>query len=285
MKEAMFYKKLKKNIVRCELCPNFCMVEEGGVGSCRVRKNIDGKLHSIVYGKPCAVNIDPIEKKPLFHFFPGEKIYSIGTAGCNLHCEFCQNWTSSQAGFEEVSGYDLSPEEAVKKAIKHDCKMMGYTYNDPVAFYEYALDISKIARKKGLKNVFVMNGYINQIPLAELLEYMDAANVDLKSFDDEFYRKICSGKLKPVLESLKLMKKKGIHIEVTNLLIDGLNTNEENIRKLCKWVKENLDCPIHFSRYFPCYKMHRKETKMETLLKAKEIAEEEGLDKVYLGNV
>jgi pyruvate formate lyase activating enzyme len=285
MKEAMFYKKLKNNIVKCELCPNFCVIKEGGVGSCKVRKNIKGKFYSMVYGKPCAVNIDPIEKKPLFHFFPGEKIFSIGTAGCNLHCMFCQNWTSSQVNYEEVRSHELNPEGVVEYAIENDCKMIGYTYNEPTIFYEYVLDTAKIARKKGLKNVLVTNGYINQIPLAELLEWIDAANVDLKSFDDEFYRKICGGKLEPVLESLKLMKKKSIWIEITNLLIDGLNDDEKNIRKLCRWVKKNLNCPIHFSRYFPHYKMQRKETKIETLLKAKRIAEEEGLDKIYIGNV
>lgn len=284
-KECLYYKKLKNNIIKCELCPNFCVIKEDSVGICRTRKNINGKLISLSYGHPVATHIDPIEKKPIYEYLQNTHTFSIGTAGCNLRCKHCQNWTISQASPEEFKMKYIGPKGIVERAIKNKCPSISYTYTDPVAFYEYTLDIAKIAKKKGLKNVLVMNGYINQIPLAELLEYIDAVNVDLKSFDDEFYRKICGGKLKPVLESLKLMKKNGIHIEVTNLLIDGLNSDEENIRKLCKWVKKNLDCPIHFSRYFPCYKMQRTPTKMETLLKAKKIAEEEGLDKVYIGNV
>jgi len=285
MKQAMFWKKLKKNIVKCELCPNFCVIKENCIGVCRTRKNVKGKLYSLSYGYPVSMNVDPIEKKPIHGWMAGTNTFSIGTAGCNLKCDFCQNWEISQANPEEFRRNYVEPVEVVDEAIKNKCPSISYTYTEPVAFYEYALDIARIAKVKGLKNILVTNGYINQIPLAELLEFVDAANVDLKGFDEGFYKKFCGGNLKVVLESLMLMKKKGIYIEVTNLLIDGLNDDEENIRKMCKWIKKNLDCAVHFSRYFPMYKLHRRETKMETLLKAKKIAESEGLDKVYLGNV
>jgi len=285
-RECLFYEKQRNNVVKCVLCPNFCLISDKGLGICRTRKNLNGKLVSLSYGYPIAMHIDPIEKKPIYDWMPGTHTFSIGTAGCNLRCMFCQNYEISQISPQDIPTPYIEPEEIVSKAIENKCPSISYTYTDPIAFYEYVLDTAKIARKKGLKNVLVTNGYINPEPTKKLLKFIDAANVDFKAFDEEFYRKVCGGKLKPVLGTMKLIKKMGIHIEVTNLLIEGLNADEKMIRELCKWVKKNLDCPIHFSRFFPMHKMSDKgPTKMETLLKAEKIAKEEGLKKVYLGNV
>jgi len=288
MKEALFYKKLKNKYVKCVLCPNFCTINEGNYGSCRVRKNIGGKLYALTYGKPCSTAIDPIEKKPLFHFLPGKNAYSIATVGCNLHCKFCQNWQISQAYPNEIPFSNLEPEEVVEDAIANKCKIISYTYTEPTIFYEYVFDIAKIARKKGLKNTMITNGYINLEPLRKLYKYIDGANVDLKSFSDEFYRKICFGKLEPILDAIKEMKKLGVWIELTNLIIPTLNDEKKQIQEMCKWIVENVgkDCPLHFSRFFPMYKLTGIEpTPKSTLIKAMEIAKNEGIEYVYMGNL
>ena len=287
MKEASYYKKLDKNLTQCQLCPQFCCIKPGNFGDCKVRKNEKGVLYSMVYGKPCSINIDPIEKKPLYHFLPGEAAFSIGTTGCNLHCLFCQNWSTSQANTEDAQTMDLSPEEAVVLAISKNCKVIAYTYNEPVIFFEYVLDTAKLARKKGLKNVLVSNGYINPEPLKELCKYIDAANIDLKSFNPEFYKKYCFGELKPVLETLKLLKKKKVWIEITNIIIPELNDDLKEIEEMCKWIAKELgkDVPLHFSRFHPCYKMQDKApTPVETLHKIRDIAKQH-LNYVYIGNV
>lgn len=283
MKESLYYKKLENNKIQCQLCPNNCIILPEKTGVCKVRKNINGKLFSIFYGKPCTVHIDPIEKKPLYHFLPGTLSLSIGSFGCNLHCLHCQNYNISQEFPQDPKVKEYSPEEIVELAIKNNCPSISYTYTDPIIMYEYMIDIAKIAKKNKLKNIIISNGYINEEPLKNLLKYIDAANIDLKAFNENFYKKICGVKLKPVLNSLKILKK--IHIEITNLLIPGQNDNMKEIEKMCKWIKENLgDIPIHFSRYFPYYKSHQPITPIETLKKAKQIAEKY-LTHVHLGNV
>jgi len=288
MKEAMYYSKLKNKIVQCNLCPKKCVVKEGDYGNCNARRNIEGTLYSVVYARPVAIAIDPIEKKPFYNFMKGEPVFSIGTTGCNLHCKFCQNYTTSQVKSEEVDVINVKPEKIIQETIKSRCKIIAYTYNEPIIFYEYMLDIAKLAKKKGIKNVIVSNGFINQEPLKELLKYIDAANIDLKSFDTNFYKKHCDAWLEPVLETLKTIAKSKTHLEITNLVIDRLNDDTDKIDGVCKWIKNNLgnDIPLHFSAAYPCYKMMDViSTPKETLLKAKKIAEKNKLKYVYLGNI
>ena len=288
MKEAMFYEKLDKMRVQCHLCPNNCIILHGKRGNCRVRENRAGTLYSLVYGLPCTVAVDPIEKKPLFHFLPGTESYSIATPGCNLHCKWCQNWQISQRGPDEVPCFSMSPEQVVANALKNNCKSISYTYVEPSIFYEYVLDTAKLARKAGLKNIMVTNGYINQAPLKKLYEYIDAANVDVKGFTEEFYREYCGGKLKPILEAIKTMKKMGVWLELTTLVVPTLNDSEEILKQECAWIKKNVGdrVPLHISRFFPYYKMaHLPPTPPETLLKAYNIAKDAGLKYVYVGNI
>ena len=287
-KEAVYYEKLDQNKIKCVLCPRMCVINPGKRGYCGVRKNIEGKLYTLVYGKPCAVHVDPIEKKPLFHFYPGSKAFSIATAGCNLACIFCQNWEISQAYPEEVVAYELSPAEVVDGAITSKCKSVSYTYTEPTIFYEYMLDTAKAARLRGVKNNMHSCGYINEKPLRELCQYLDAANVDLKGFTDEFYWRIGKGYLQPVLDSIRILKEEGVWIEITNLIIPTLNDDPQKIREMCQWIKGTVgpDVPIHFSRFYPSHKMRNlPATPVETLEDAKEIAEGVGLRFVYIGNV
>ncbi len=288
MKECKYYKELKNNKVQCTLCPNFCVIKNNEVGRCKTRKNVNGKLVSLVYGKPCAAHVDKIEKKPLYHFLPGTLSFSIGTAGCTMRCVCCQNWEISQSKPEEVPSFDLSPENVVKEAIKSKCKSIAFTYTEPTGTaIEYCLDIAKIGKDKKIKSVIVSNGYINKKPLIELCKVIDAANIDFKAFNDKFYKEICDGKLEPVLEALKILKKNKIWLELTYLIIPGENDDMKEIERMCKWIKENLgkEVPIHFSRFFPMYKMLDKNpTPLKTLLKAKEIARKY-LDYVYIGNI
>ncbi|UCF43275.1 MAG: AmmeMemoRadiSam system radical SAM enzyme [Planctomycetota bacterium] len=274
--------------VQCELCPKLCLIESGQSGECRVRVNIDGVLRTVVYGHPCSVHVDPMEKKPLFHFLPGTDIVSIATVGCNLHCRNCQNWEISQANPEDSPAHILSPERLVDLTIKQNCPSLAYTYTDPIVFYEYTYDTAKLARGAGIRNVLVTAGYINEEPWKRLLEYVDAANIDLKGMTEDFYREVCSGTLKPVQDALVAAKARGILVEVTNLIIPTLNDEPEQIRELCRWVKSNLggETPLHFSRFFPRYKMrHLPATSPRTLDTAREIAMSEGLDYVYIGNI
>ncbi|MDD5649964.1 MAG: AmmeMemoRadiSam system radical SAM enzyme [Candidatus Nanoarchaeia archaeon] len=286
MKEAKFYKEYK-NYLQCQLCPNYCIIKENETGKCYARKNIKRKLISLSYGKPVAMNIDPIEKKPLYHFLPGTKTYSIGTAGCTFKCLNCQNQDIAHANPEDFSTKFIEPKEIVKLAIKNNCKSISYTYTEPTAFYEYMLDIAKIAKKNKLKNIIVSNGYINEKPLIELCKYIDAANIDLKSFNEKFYKNVCFGSLKPVLNTLKILKNKNIWLEITNLIIPKLNDNPKEIDKMTKWIYTNLkQIPLHFSKFYPMHKLTNKEpTSLETLKKAYEIAKKNKLNYVYLGNV
>jgi len=286
MKEAMFYEK-KGQGLQCHICPHNCVIAEGKRGFCGVRENRDGKLYLLVYGKPVSVCIDPVEKKPLFHFLPGSKVYSIGTVGCNLRCQHCQNWQISQE--RDIIGEDLSPEKVVENALDEGCSGIAYTYNEPTIFYEYVYDTARLARKKGLKNIMVTNGYINQEPLKKLYKYIDAANVDLKGFTERFYKDIPSSSLAPVLETLKTIKgMENCWLEITTLIIPTLNDDIKTIKEMCIWTKENLGdkTPLHFSRFFPFYKLeHLPPTPPETLIKARDIALKTGLKFVYVGNI
>jgi pyruvate formate lyase activating enzyme len=265
-----------------------CLIESGQSGECRVRINIDGVLRTVVYGYPCSIHIDPIEKKPLFHFLPGTGILSIATVGCNLHCLNCQNWQMSQTNPEESQAVFCPPGKLVELTKQNRCPSIAYTYTDPIVYYEYTYDSAKLARDKGIRNVLVTAGYINEEPWKRLLEYVDAANIDLKGISDDFYVRICSATLKPVQQALVLAKASGILVEVTNLVIPTLNDKPEQIRELASWIKANLgrETPLHFSGFHPQYKMKNlPSTSLQTLETAREIAISEGLDYVYIGNV
>ncbi len=288
MKQALYFKKLKDKKVQCQLCPRLCRLKPEEIGNCRARKNIDGKLFSLVYGKSVSAAVDPIEKKPLFHFLPGTSAYSIGTTGCNLHCLHCQNWETSQGDVGEYQVKELPPEKVVEEAVNNGCSSIAFTYNEPTIFYEYALDTAKLAKKKGLKCVIVSNGFINKEPLEKWCKYIDAANIDLKAFDDKFYRKTTTAWLKPALESLKILKEKGVWLEITYLIIPTLNDNLKKIKEMCEWIKNNLgnDVPLHFNAFYPCYELKDVEpTPVETLVKAREVAIQAGLNFVFVGNV
>jgi pyruvate formate lyase activating enzyme len=286
--QAKYYEKLSANMVQCFLCPNRCILSEGQIGLCKVRKNIEGDLYSLTYGKIASQHVDPIEKKPLFHVLPGSKAYSIATTGCNLRCIYCQNWEISQVFPWDVQYEEMTPEQIVEDALRTGSQSIAFTYNEPIVFYEYMLDIAKLAKKKGLKTVVISNGYINPEPLRELLKYIDAYKVDLKAFKDSFYQKFTGGGLEPVLETMKIIKEEGVWLEIVNLLIPGENDSEKEIREMAKWIKENLgdDVPLHFSRFHPQYKLQNlPPTPVETVIRAREIAMEEGLKYVYSGNI
>ena len=287
-KEALHWIGLGENAVQCQLCPRRCILSPGQKGFCRGRKNINGKLYSLNYAQPVAVHVDPIEKKPLAHVYPGTKSFSIATAGCNLRCKFCQNWEISQLDPESVKVEPVPPEKIVALAKKTNCKTIAFTYTEPIIFYEYMLDIAKIAKAEGIECVMHSAGYVNEKPLREVAKYLIAANIDLKGFSDKYYASMCQGSLDAVLNSLKILKEEGVWIEITNLLIPGANDSDEDIAKLCNWVKENLGAqtPIHFARFFPLYKLNNlSPTPLNTLLRAREIAQKEGIKFVYIGNV
>jgi pyruvate formate lyase activating enzyme len=274
--------------VQCELCPKNCVIAPGQSGECRIRVNLDGKLVAVTYGHPCAVHVDPVEKKPLFHFLPGTGILSIATAGCNLHCKNCQNWAISQEDPEEIAADLLPPELMPELARKHKCQSVAYTYTDPVAYYEYALDSAIAVHEAGLKNVLVTAAYVNRAPWENLCQHVDAANIDLKAMSDAFYRDICGGTLKPVQNALVTAKSLGVMVEVTNLVIPTLNDSDDDLRNLCRWVAENMgkDTPLHFSRFHPDYRMRNlPSTPADTLDRAKDIAKSQGLYYVYIGNI
>ncbi|MDD5382087.1 MAG: AmmeMemoRadiSam system radical SAM enzyme [Candidatus Margulisbacteria bacterium] len=286
--EALYYQKLGRDVVQCQLCPNRCTLANLARGLCGVRINLEGKLYSLVYGKPIAIHVDPIEKKPLSHFLPGTTAFSISTAGCNLGCVFCQNWQISQVKPEEAEHYNFEPEKIVNMALDARSPTIAYTYTEPTIFYEYMLATAKLAKKKGLRNIMHSCGYINPEPLKELLKYMDACNIDLKGFSEDFYQQMCYGRLEPVLETIKTIKKQGVWLEITNLVIPGKNDDPKMIRAMCRWIKANVgpDVPLYFSAFYPQYKLANvPPTPVESLEKAYKIAREEGLNFVYVGNV
>ena len=283
MKEALYYKKLEDSKIQCQLCPKRCIIVPGKRGFCTVRKNVDGTLYSEIYGQTTSVALDPIEKKPLYRFHPGTFILSLGTRGCNFACPYCQNWNISQD--PDAFTQPITTDEIIRQAKKVRSIGIAYTYNEPIIWYEFVLDTAQVAKNEGLKNVLVTNGYINPEPLRELMPFIDALNIDLKSMEDSFYRKYCSATLPPVLETIKTAAKSA-HVELTNLVIPTLNDKEENFAKLRDWIFENLgaEVPLHFSRYFPCYKMRIPPTPLKTLEKAREIVVQK-LKYVYLGNI
>lgn len=274
--------------VKCLLCPHHCHISEGRTGICRSRRNEGGVLLSEVYGRPCSLAIDPIEKKPLYHFHPGTKCLSIACTGCNFRCLNCQNHEISQVAPSEVGHYDLSPEAIIELCIEHRCPGIAYTYTEPLTYLEYITDTARLAHEAGLWNILVTAGYVCQEPLKDLLPYLDAANIDLKSFSDDIYMQVSGGHLQPVLDTILAMRDAGVWIELTNLLIPGINDDMQMIRQMCQWIAGNgfADNPLHFSRFFPRYKMQDiPPTPVHTLKAAKQIALEEGLKHVYLGNV
>ena len=271
----------------CRLCPRGCIISEGHRGECRVRENRGGKLHTMVYGYPCARAVDPIEKKPFYHFLPGSRAYSIATAGCNLHCLYCQNWEISQATPEEVRGIDLPPEALAADALRTGSVSIAYTYSEPTVFYEYMLEGARAARKVGVRNVVVSAGFINPEPLRALCEVVDAVKIDLKGYDSAFYREVCEGELEPVLEAVATIHESQTHLEIVNLVVPSLNDSLEQLRTLSHWIAHDLspDIPLHFSRFHPQYKLaHLPPTPVETLEKARGIALEEGMRYAYIGN-
>jgi len=289
MKQALYFEK-QEDAVKCLLCRHHCVIKEGMVGICGVRKNIDGKLIALTYSKAIAKHLDPIEKKPLFHFFPASTSYSIATVGCNFRCLYCQNYDISQMPKEEgvILGEHYPPEEVVKDALEFGAKSIAYTYTEPTIFFEYAFDTAKLAKEKGLYNVFVTNGYTEDKPLTDIKPYLDAANVDLKGFREDFYKKVCGAKLQGVLDTLKLYKKLNIWLEVTTLVIPGYNDSDEELKDIAKFIKNELsiDTPWHVTAFYPTYKLlDAHPTSVKTLRRAWEIGKSEGLFYVYTGNI
>ncbi|MEM4554231.1 MAG: AmmeMemoRadiSam system radical SAM enzyme [Candidatus Anstonellaceae archaeon] len=282
MKEALLYRKMPQKAVLCFLCQRRCYIKEGGLGFCLVRKNIDGKLYSLNCGKCVSYAVDPIEKKPFYHFVPGSQVFSFAAAGCNFRCQHCQNWEISQVS--EAFGQPLEPQRLVKLAVSSSSEGIAYTYTEPTIFFEYAKDTALLARKQGLYNVFVTNGYMTPEAI-DNMKWLDAARIDLKAFSDKFYKEICGGAyLEPVLKSIKLLYRR-MHIEIINLLIPTLNDSEDEIRALSKWVKElDPQIPLHFTGYYPANRMTLPPTSVQKLSKARQIALDEGLLYVYTGN-
>ncbi len=287
-KLSPYFVPLEGGNIRCELCPHQCRVSKGKRGLCRVRENRDGNYYSLVYGNPCAIHPDPIEKKPFFHILPGTISFSLATAGCNFQCKFCQNWELSQASPEDVFNHDVPPEMIVKKAKDIGAHSIAYTYVEPTVFYEYMSDIAQLSKKAGLLNLTHSNGFINPAPLRTLCKVLDAANIDLKGFTESFYRELCSGELNPVLRTLKILKEEKVHLEITNLMIPTKNDDIHLIREMCLWIRKELgaETPIHFSRFYPLYKLRTlPPTPVSTLEKAREVALSAGLEYVYIGNI
>jgi len=282
------YQKVEKGAVQCLLCPRLCLIREGLTGFCRVRQNQKGKLYSQNYALVSSCAMDPVEKKPLYHFYPGRRVLSVGTVGCNLTCRFCQNWTISQA--HHVETMELTPDQLVTSCQRRrrqdpGCIGLAYTYSEPMVWYEYVMDTAMLASKDGLKNVLVTNGFINPDPLANLLPWVDAMNIDVKSFSADFYSQVCSGELEPVQATVEAAVRAGVHVEVTTLLIEGLNDDEREIEALASWLAAlNADLPLHLSRYFPAFEMERPPTSVAAMQGAAAVARRH-LSYVYLGNV
>lgn len=288
MKEAILWEPKEEGKARCKVCSFKCLISPGKLGHCRTRKNIDGKIYTLIYGTVTSEASDPIEKKPLFHFYPGSYSYSMGSVGCSFTCEHCQNWTISQADIEQVYGMDIMPETAVANAMQDMCKSISWTYNEPSIWIEFFRDTALLCRDKGLKTVYVTNGYASPEHMENIKGLLDAYRVDIKGFKDDFYRKVCGSRLEPVLTSTKMAKEAGMHVEIVNLIIPGMNDSAEEITALSKWVFNELgpDTPIHFTRFYPMYHMDSiNATPIPVLERAHDIAVKEGMKYVYLGNV
>ncbi len=285
--EAMYYEKKGEN-TRCLVCPNFCYLKPGDRSVCRSKVNIGGKLYSLAYGNPCACNIDPIEKKPLNHFYPGSSVFSIASTGCNLRCLNCQNWEISQKRPEDVNHFELFPDDVVKSALKKNTPSIAYTYSEATTWYEYMYDTAERAKEAGIKNVLVSNGYINAAPLSALAKFIDGANINLKSFDNKIYMALNGGTLPPVLNTFKRLHEAGVWFEMTTLVVPTYIDDPEMIKRMCGWIVKELgpDYPLHFSRFYPNYKLNRlPPTPVSQLEKFRSLAMEEGIRYVYIGNV
>ena len=285
--EAFYYKKIGKDTM-CLLCPNHCYLRPGDRSVCRSRVNIDGKLYSLAYGDPCTMHIDPVEKKPLNHFYPGSSVFSIAATGCNLRCLNCQNWEISQKRPEDVTHDELFPADVVSSALKKKTPSIAYTYSEAITYYEYMFDTARNARKAGIKNILVSNGYINDEPLSKLAEFIDGANINLKSFDNNIYKALNGGTLAPVLNTFKRLHSEGVWFEMTTLVVPSYIDDPDMIKRMCGWILKELgpDYPLHFTRFFPQYKLTRlPPTPVDLLDKFYSLARKEGLHYVYIGNV
>lgn len=287
-KPAQWFSRLDGRQVRCTLCPRQCLIASGQRGYCRVRENRAGELHTLVYGNPCAFHLDPVEKNPLFHVLPGTMSLCLATAGCNFACRFCQTWEISQASPEDVFSFDIPPDLVVQRAEDMGARSVGYTFVEPVIFYEYMQAVGAAAKEAGLLSLIHSNGFIELGPLKQLIPFIDAANIDLKSMDDAFYRELCEGELEPVLSSLKLLRRAGVHLEITNLVVPTRNDDMAGIRAMCAWIRDELgpDTPLHFWRFYPLHKLRNIPPTPETVLEeARLTAMDVGLAYVYIGNI
>lgn len=287
-KQSPWFTNLEQNIIRCELCPHQCELDKGQRSLCRVRENRDGQGFTLVYGNPALIQEDPVERKPYMHVLPGSRALSVSTAGCNLECKFCEVWDMALVDPEEVYAHDLPPEDVIRHGQSAGLRSISFAFGEPVIFYEYMREVAEKARKEGFLTLVHTAGYIRPQPLKELCGVMDAANVDLKSFDPEFYREVVGGELEPVLKNLKTIKAQGIHLEITNIVIPTLNDDPEGIREMCKWIQDELgpDVPLHFARFYPLYQLSGlPRTPVSTLDQARDIAMEAGLNFVYVSRV
>lgn len=287
-REAYFYHKLGQGTVQCRTCPHECLITPDNRGRCGTKFNKGGKLFSLSYGNPCTLHVDPIEKKPFSHFLPGTLAFSLAVAGCNFTCLNCQNWQISQTTPDKTRNYDLPPNQVVANAKKYGCHSIAFTYSEATTFYEYMVDTASLARRHGLKNLWVSNAYMNPRAVEKLCGVIDGATLNLKSFSDKTYMDLNGGHLKPVLETLKIVRDKGVWLEIINLVVPTYTDNLDEIRKMCHWIAENLgpDVPLHFSRFFPKYRLvHLAPTPVDFLKSARDAARAEGLHHVYLGNV
>jgi len=290
MRESLLYEKKDDGSVICKTCSHYCHINEGKKGICRVRKNHKGKLYVLNDGRSIASSIDPVEKKPLYHFLPGTRAYSFAAAGCNFKCPWCQNWRISQQPMRDgtVAGEEVTPKEHVRYALAHGCASVAYTYTEPTIFLEYAYDTMRLAKKKNLNNIFVSNGYMSKETLDLIIPYLDAANIDLKFFDDETHQKYTGGKLQPVIDSIKRLYDENVHVEITTMIIPGLNDDEKQLRGIASFIHDDLsdDVPWHVSRFFPAWKMKDKHpTPVDIMKKARKIGQDIGLKHIHLGNV
>jgi len=290
IKEAYLYEKLAQDRVRCNLCSHHCMIADGKLGVCKVRKNVGGKLYTMVYNHTISQHVDPIEKKPLYHFYPGSTAFSIATPGCNFHCKWCQNWDIAQMSGEEGHGLgcDATPNQIVASAQASGSHSIAYTYTEPTVFFEYTYDIARLAHETGMANIYITNGYMTSEMLVLISPYLDAANVDLKSFREKTYQRYIGGKLEPILDNLKRIKEMGVWLEVATLVVPTINDDADELRDIARFIAQELgpETPWHISRFFPHYQMSNLlPTSITTLQKAMEIGLDAGLHYVYLGNV
>lgn len=287
-REAQFYEKLPNKKIRCKLCPRECVIDDRERGYCGVRENQNGAYYTLVHSRPCSIHVDPVEKKPLFHFYPGTLAFSMATAGCNVNCKFCQNWEISQVRPEQVRSAEVSPDQLARLARDNGCVSIAYTYSEPVVFYEYVYDTAAAGNALGIKSLVISNGYIQQEPLRKLCSQVAGIKVDLKAFSEKFYREVVNGELKPVLESLVTIRKQKTWLEIVYLVVPTLNDSDQEFRGLCQWIRRELgsDVPIHFTRFHPEYLLKNlPPTPLKSLERAKRIADAEGLNYAYIGNV